>query len=337
LVDAMIENYNEYQKIWGSMSGENLQIIEGEARDLFHHLIYLAILGPGGGSYKDTYSYCTNIIILRSDKYSDILKNVKKLAYFKDKAELYQAEAYFDAYYTEEEPSWTDFLNFVFNRISEKPITETYTLSPKEWDPGNMFGLWKSPSEEETSSDTENQISSAEGGEETDPSDTEGKKVAVELFPGITVDIKVGTLSEEERKYDEYMAQFEAQHEVGDETEIPPMSQEEYDRWQEETDKQINEENREAEEQYQNWFASLPDAEAFCKVYLEFREQLVKPELRVHLKNVEKEVEMLLDAWLYNTGESPYALGDSYSLVSARLQNTTAHLMRELDRARRLK
>ena len=347
LINAMIDSYNEYQKVWGAVHSENIQPAVGEARDLFHHLLYLAIVGPGGESYQDLYSYCTNIILLKSEKYSDILKNVKRLEFFKDKAEMYDAEAYFKNYYYEGCPSWTDFLNFTFYRIEERPITETYTLSPEEWDPNNRWGLWSTPPKKEKSEDTENEgeespdPENAASEEKTDQSspDSETKMVTVELAPGVEVQMRVHQMTEEELAYEKYVSQFEMKNEDEDydKSEIPPMTQEEYDQWEKETMERILEENEEEDKYYKDWLDTVPDAKVFCRIYLEFREMIVKPELKDHLKNVAKEIEMLLDAWLFHLGESPYALGDSYSLVSARLQNTTAHLMRELDRARRLK
>ena len=335
LIEAMIDSYNKYQEVWGAEHGENLKIAAGEVRDLFHHLLYLAIIGPGGESYQDLYSYCSNIIFRKSEKYSDILKNVKRLEFFKDRAEMYDAEEYFKHYFYEGWPSWTDFLNYAFYRIEERPIIETYTLSPEEWDPNNRWGLWTSSPEKKDSEDTENVASE----EKTDDgsSDSESEMTTVELVPGVKVQMKVRQMTEEEWAEEEFIAQNSMEREEEDTSEIPPMTQEEYDRWEEETRERIRDENEEAENYYQNWLETVPDTKAFCRVYLEFREMIVNPKLKDHLKNAAKEIEMLLDAWLFNLGESPYALGDSYSLVSARLQNTTAHLMRELDRARRLK
>ena len=349
LIDAMIDNFNEYQETWGSLHGENLQPVEGEARKLFHHILYLALLGPGGESFQDSYSYCTNIIVKKSEKYSDILKNVKNLEFFKDKAEMYRAEAYYSEYYYEENPTWTDLLNYVFSWISKKAINETYTLSPEEWDPNNTWGLREASPEkkettgveaEEETAKEESSVSENSGSEapaETKASDSsvfEMKEVMVKIG-GIEVPMKVHVMTEEERAYEEYLDQL-AMPEEEDTDPIPPMTQEEYEQMERETVERIREENEEAERFYQSWLDTLPDAEAFCTLYLEFREMMVKPELLQHIKNAAKEVEMLLDAWLFNTGESPYALGDSYGLVSARLQNATAHLKKELERARRL-
>ena len=345
LIRAMIDNYNEYQKTWGSMHGENLQPVEGEARKLFHHILYLAIFGPGAESFQDSYSFCTNIIINKSEKYSDILKNVKNLEFFKDKAEMYWAEAYYAEYYYNENPTWTDFLNYVFSWITKKAITETYTLSPEEWDPNNTWGLWEtSPEKEETTGEettgeesavSDNSESEASAETKTsDSSASEMKEVMVKIG-GMDVPMKVHVMTEEEQAYEEYLDQL-AMPEEEDTDPIPPMTQEEYDQMERETAERIREENEEAERFYQSWLGTLPDAEGFCALYLEFRELMVKPELLQHVKNAAKEIEMLLDAWLFNTGESPYALGDSYGLVSARLQNATTHLKKELMRARRL-
>lgn len=370
LIDSMIDNYNEYRKEWGSAHGGNQEPVEGEARRFFHHLLYLGILGPGGESFQDTYTYFSNFIIRKSEKYSDILKNAKRLEYFRDRGEMYRAEAYFNEYYYEENTGWTNILNDVFWEIMGYGIKETYTLSPEEWDPNNMWERWRpsvkaeesgeGPAEEssgeentgaeescegntgadnsaEESSGEEN--SGAEGSAEGENSGEGGgsRESAENYIFKVWSNIKSRPMTEEEKAFEEFLEQNSIHDEYEYDDQAPPPT--DYDEWlerEEEEKERIREENEEARRYFKSWLDTVPDAEAFCALYLEFRELMVTPELAQIAKNAAKEIEMLLDAWLYCTGESPYTLGNTYGLVANRIDNTVAHLRKEIDRARRL-
>ncbi len=166
MINRIIESYKFYLEDEDEFKpNKEKRVIDEAVRQLLHHFLYLVILAPG--IYMD-YFFVTAEYYSISSTYGDIIKSGEGLQYYKSLKELYWDEAYFEYYGGEEmlNPGFTEMLNIIYSRFSEKRIEDTYKLSHEAWDPNNVWVNHNYLAEGEADED------------EAAENDTEGNKAA---------------------------------------------------------------------------------------------------------------------------------------------------------------
>ncbi|SEQ98509.1 hypothetical protein SAMN02910369_02811 [Lachnospiraceae bacterium NE2001] len=292
-IQDIIKAYQEFLDNDEKFENDKTCVTKGKLKKLLHHYLYITIVGP-----KNEYEYTLNTFLPycffnnKNKYFDDLLSLSNELITYKNLKDLYFDEQY----YIKEESgyeagSYIDYLNNLFQSVTEKTILETYKLPKEIWDENNIIKL-----------NNEDTVASE--------NDVYNENSDRDIFK----DNILAPLADEESE--------ELPLDNEDVIELPEPSPEYYEEQEKILLAEFAEVQETESETLEEWKASVPDPIKFCDIYIEFRNLFFDNALSSFTKNWKDNVTNMIDAFLYKEGLSLYSLGDDYGMIAKHIHIT---------------